>query len=113
MEHRQAQREPAEILVQLSTADGVTRKGRIKNLSSLGAGVVMVTGTLTRGTIVDIRLYPSEVRQRANRLHARGFVVRAQGSEFGLLWVTDDALAPIRHKSEQQEVDQANELLIA
>lgn len=102
MEHRQAQREPAEIMVLLSTADGVTRKGHIKNLSSLGAGVVMTNGSLARGTMVELRLSPSGAKQRIQRMRTRGYVVRARGSEFGLLWVTEDGSSSFFNDENQQ-----------
>lgn len=113
MEHRQAQREPAEITVLLRTAEGITRKGLIKDVSTLGAGIVMANGTLPRGSIVDIRLSPSDTRQRSQRLRARGYVVRVHGSEFGLLWVTNDALSPIFQSRQKHDTARDNALLIA
>lgn len=115
MEHRQARREPTDILVLVSTADGVTRKACIKDISTLGAGVVMNSGALVRGSMVEIRLSPAGSRQRSHGPRMRGYVVRAQNSESGLLWVTENAISPILTKIRQgqRSIGSGDALLIA
>lgn len=113
MEHRQAHREPTDILVLVSTADGVTRQGCIKDISTLGAGVVMNSGTLARGSLVEISLSPTASKQRSHGLRMRGYVVRAQDCEFGLLWVTENAISPILSHREQRDIGPGRALLIA
>ena len=113
MEHRQAHREQTDILVLVSTADGVTRKGCIKDISTLGAGVVMSSGTLARGSLVEIRLSPTGSKQRSQGLRTRGYVVRAQDSELGLLWVTENAISPILSNRQQGNIGRGDVLLIA
>jgi hypothetical protein len=115
MEHRQARREPTEILVLVSTADGVTRKACIKDISTLGAAVVMNSGALVRGSLVEIRLSPTGSRQRSHGLRLRGYVVRAQDGESGLLWVTENAIAPIltNLRQGQRNIGPDDTLLIA
>lgn len=105
MEHRQAQREPAEIKIVLSTADGVTRKAQIKNLSALGACFVMSSGTLSLGTVIELRLSPGDAGQVSRSFRAHGYVVRSNGTEFGLLWIEDNPLSPFYDNRKQDDIN--------
>ncbi|MEJ2360675.1 MAG: PilZ domain-containing protein [Gammaproteobacteria bacterium] len=113
MEHRQAQRESTEITVMLSTIDGVTRKAQIKDVSSLGAGIVINGGSLSRGTVVELRLSSKDARQVSRSFRAHGYVVRANGTEFGLLWIEENPLSPFNDNRKQDDINPANELMSA
>lgn len=115
MEHRQAHREQTDILVLVSSADGITRKGCIKDISLEGAGVVMSSGTLTHGSIVDIRLSPTDSKLHGHKTRLRGYVVRTQDSVIGLLWITENAGSTIITKMERRSIDSGSgdALLIA
>jgi len=91
MEHRYARRVALELKVLLRTSDGVLREGRLKNASATGAGVVVTSGAPPRSNVVDLILPPSRGALRARPLRARGFVVRVQNNELGLLWLDEYA----------------------
>lgn len=115
MEHRQAQRVSTDITVMLHTANGDSCEGSIKNISSLGAGIVLTRGVLTRGTMVKLQVLTSSQKQGALILQSFAYVVRHNESEFGLLWVKNDELTPMfgdKHYQDRQQ-DQEQEVLIA
>lgn len=91
MEHRQAHRVSSDITVKLCTPDGVSCKGYIKNVSSLGAGIVLSEGALARGAMVKLQILSASRKQGVQSM---GYVVRRNRNELGVLWATDD-LAPM------------------
>lgn len=113
MEHRQAQRIPANISVILRTADGVTCEGSIKNVSAIGAGIELSQGTLTRGSMVRIQVLSSSQKHKKLANQAVAYVVRHADNEFGLLWVDNEELTPMFGGKRQQEIPHYQEYLIA
>lgn len=93
MEHRCARREKTDITVQFTTADGMTHRGKIKNLSGEGACIIPLGTIPEYGSIVDIILPPHQPRLRAKESHVRGFVIRVGRKEVGLIWITEGAIA--------------------
>lgn len=102
MEHRHAHRVPAEITITLRTADGVDYEGCIKDISALGAGIVLSRGVLTRGTLVKIQVCTNSLKPHLRNIQPVGYIVRHNDQEFGLLWVNEDELTPIFGEGEKQ-----------
>ena len=113
MEHRQAQRVSTDITVILRTADGGSCEGSIKNISSHGAGIVLTRGALTRGTMVKLQVLTSSQKQNALIVQSFAYIVRHNDREFGLLWVNNDELTPIFGNSQNEDLQQEKQFLIA
>lgn len=113
MEHRYEQRKVVDVNVLLSTPDGVTHKGHIKDLSHTGARVIMSDGTAVRNVIMEVKTAPLRQIPQPHRLRTRGYVVWTKGSEFGLIWILEDAGSPLLEIIASAEQVTEEEVLIA